>query len=203
MPRKKFAVINISLSIFLISGLLYLSRNDNHSKITDSQKNRVTENLSEQKPEETQDLEQEKNDKIGKIVKNIEEKHGKKIKKYAQMHNINPQLVKAIIYVESRGLNNAKSKKGCIGLMQLGPATAKQMEVNNPYNEDENIYGGTKFLRFLMDKFDNNEETVLVAYNFGPTKVEKKIKKGENNFKIYNFVKKVKEAKKIVEEHDQ
>jgi soluble lytic murein transglycosylase-like protein len=86
-------------------------------------------------------------------------------------YDIEPSLIRAVITVESNWNYNAVSNKGAIGLMQLMPSTAKDMAVSNPFNPEENIEGGTRYLRFLLDKF-NDLPLALAAYNPGPKTVE-------------------------------
>lgn len=93
------------------------------------------------------------------------------IQEVAQKYNLNPDLVKAIIKVESNYNPNAISPKGAQGLMQLMPGTAKRFGVNNPFDPQENIVGGVKYLRFLYDLFQGDLELVLAGYNAGEQRV--------------------------------
>ncbi len=91
----------------------------------------------------------------------------------ARNHNVDPQLVKAVINAESNWNPKAISQKGAIGMMQLMPKTASDMGVGNPLNAEENIEGGVKYLRYLLDKFQGNLTLAIAAYNAGPSRVEK------------------------------
>ena len=95
------------------------------------------------------------------------------VQKAALKYEIEPELIHAVIRTESNGNYRAVSKKGAMGLMQLMPSTANDMNVGNPFNPEENINGGTRYLRFLLEKFDGNVTLAVAAYNSGPTTVER------------------------------
>ena len=95
------------------------------------------------------------------------------ISKYADKNGLDADFVKAVINQESGFNPNATSKCGAMGLMQLMPGTAEGLGVKNAYDPEQNIEGGTKYLKGLMDRFDNNKSLALAAYNAGPNAVKK------------------------------
>jgi soluble lytic murein transglycosylase-like protein len=88
-------------------------------------------------------------------------------------HGVDPSLVHAVVKVESDFNTYAVSRKGAMGLMQLMPQTAVTLNVKNSFNPTENIDGGVKYLRYLIDRYEGNLSLALAAYNSGETAVKK------------------------------
>ena len=93
------------------------------------------------------------------------------INRYARFYRLEESLVQAVIKVESNFNPNAVSRKGALGLMQLMPKTAKMLKVKDSLNPEENIRGGSHYLRMMLDQFKGDLDLALAAYNAGPTAV--------------------------------
>lgn len=91
----------------------------------------------------------------------------------ADKYRLDPTLISAVITAESSFDSKAISQKGAIGLMQLMPDTAREMGIKNPFNPEQNIEGGTRYLKYLIEKYDGDLTRALAAYNAGPRRVEK------------------------------
>ncbi len=109
------------------------------------------------------------------------------ISSMSRKYNIESSIIKAVITAESNWKHDAVSSKGAIGLMQLMPSTIKDMKVKDPYDPEDNIEGGTKYLRLLLDRFNGDLELALAAYNSGPGTVSK-----------YNAIPPIKETRMYV-----
>lgn len=99
------------------------------------------------------------------------------IDKYSKLNSLPSNLVKAVIHQESRFNSNAVSPKKAAGLMQLMPKTASWLGVEDSFDPDQNVKGGTKYLGQMMKKYNNNVEYALAAYNGGPTYFDRHLKK--------------------------
>ncbi|WP_416384847.1 lytic transglycosylase domain-containing protein [Shewanella sp. TC10] len=100
-------------------------------------------------------------------------KHKDYVSDAAQQFALDPALIRAVIHAESAFNAKALSKVGAIGLMQLMPATAKELGVSDAYDVKQNIWGGSQYLAYLLDRFDNDIDLACAAYNAGPTTVSK------------------------------
>ena len=95
------------------------------------------------------------------------------IETHSRRQSLDPKLVRAMVDVESSFNPVARSRKGAMGLMQLMPATARSLEVDDPYDPEDNLRGGTLYLRRLLNRFGGDLELALAGYNAGPEAVDR------------------------------
>jgi soluble lytic murein transglycosylase-like protein len=97
------------------------------------------------------------------------------IKTASQLYRIPETLIQAVIKQESNFEHTALSEKGAMGLMQLMPDTAHELGVEDPYDVEQNIFGGTHYLSDMIDLYEGNLNRALAAYNAGPYRVRERI----------------------------
>lgn len=101
------------------------------------------------------------------------EKLDRVVRQAAEHNKLDPNLVKAVIGVESGGNPTAVSSKGALGLMQLVPSTAQRFGVGDVFDPVQNVEGGARYLRALLNRYNGDLEKTLAAYNAGETAVER------------------------------
>lgn len=101
------------------------------------------------------------------------QRYAKTITRLSATHNIDKALIEAVITAESCYNPKALSSVGAQGLMQLMPKTASMLGVKDPFNPEQNMAGGVKYLRMMLDQFGQDKRLALAAYNAGPGAVKK------------------------------
>lgn len=154
----------------LISGADYKNNYRNTSSLNDNIK---TEELSDIKPVNMES----KDSKMQNIYSSVN--------KYSKEYGVDPNFVLGIIKAESSFNPNTKSGAGAMGLMQLMPGTAEFLGVKNPYDIDENIKGGVKYITDKLKQYGGSKEMALMAYNAGSGTMQKRgVKSADDLYKM-------------------
>lgn len=112
----------------------------------------------------------------------------------SETHGVPRELISAMVHAESSYRPDITSPVGALGLMQLMPKTAESLGVTDPLDPQQNISAGTKYMRYLLDRFNNDVDMALAAYHEGPTKVAKLGRVPRRKVTL-NYIKGVKEHK--------
>ncbi len=108
----------------------------------------------------------------------------------AERHRVDPALIRAVIQAESNWNPGAVSRKGALGLMQLIPGTAQRFGVVDPLNPQQNLDGGVRYLRMLLERYDGDLDKSLAAYNAGERAVDR-ARGVPNYFETRHYVQKI------------
>jgi soluble lytic murein transglycosylase-like protein len=110
---------------------------------------------------------------VNKQVNNINPVYNQMISEAGERHGVDPELIRLVIDQESGFKASARSPKNARGLMQLIPETAQRFGIKNPWDPRQNIEGGTRYLKWLLERFDGDVKLALAGYNAGENAVKR------------------------------
>jgi soluble lytic murein transglycosylase-like protein len=161
---KKISVCFVLISLLGVNGFYFLSANQASS---DQKQSLPPIELSLDFPDKNAPLLA----LTSKEMKGSVSTYDHWIQAACRRHALDPALVKAVIYAESRFDPQAVSPKGAVGLMQIDPITARTLGIEDPFNPKKNIDGGVRYLKTLLTTFEGDQKLALAAYNAGPSRV--------------------------------
>lgn len=170
VPNKSITVDNSSRAAVLMADYNSVPQNNSKTSNTSTSVDKVssTANKNAAKYEKYHSSQLHK---VAPIVKDIS--YSELFKYAADKYNISQNLLESLAFAESNFDANVTSKSGAMGIMQLMPATAKSLGVNNPYNPIENVLGGAKYLSQMLKRYNGNEALAIAGYNGGIGNVAK------------------------------
>ena len=110
---------------------------------------------------------------LGAAAQINREKIEQMLREVSARYHVDPALIRAVIETESKWNSSAVSRKGALGLMQLVPGTAQQLGVNDVFDPKQNLDGGVRYLRMLLERYNGDLDKALAAYNAGPGAVDR------------------------------
>jgi soluble lytic murein transglycosylase-like protein len=110
---------------------------------------------------------------LGAATQNNREKIEQMLREVSARYLVDPALIRAVIETESKWNSSAVSRKGALGLMQLVPGTAHQLGVSDAFDPKQNLDGGVRYLRMLLERYNGDLDKALAAYNAGPGAVDR------------------------------
>jgi len=128
---------------------------------------------------------------IDATVSEVRRKFGGRIKLAAKKHEVPPEIITAVVVVESLGNPKAVSHKKAYGLMQLKKGTAREMGISDPFHPYENLWAGAKYLKRQWERF-GSLELALAAYNMGPNRLSRLLKEGKFDPDYNSYIRRVK-----------